>query len=233
MSRWIATAAVIGMSVSFVIPVGAVDEAGWAELKQLYITHGDDGAIYIALSPEAAGKRPSLTGGSTPSTTMVGTDETAVGIDETDVGTGGLADLSAGETRSVQRTVYPRGKTQIYLSDLNDGNTIDDDLYVSLTVPSRAVDHEVLVTMTVIGNRLSDLVIAFQPGGLVFNIPATLWVKMGTELVDLETTDLAVWHEYEDGSIEETTMHTSKIFEKGSYEFTAEVPGFSRYGLRR
>ena len=141
-------------------------------------------------------------------------------------------DLSATETRSASQTVWPRGKSQVYLSDLNSDRTLDDDLYVSFAVPSGAVPEPVEVTMTVIGNRLSDLVIAFQPGGLVFDRPATLWVKLGVDLVDVDTTSLTVWHEYADGTVEETRLLTTHEFKNGYYEFSAEVPGFSRYGLR-
>ena len=36
-----------------------------------------------------------------------------------------------------------------------------------------------------------------------------------------------------DGTIEETTLKTMRTYGEGSVTFTAAVPGFSRYGLRR
>ena len=214
------TVAVIGVLALLIVgPAQGVEESGWGQLKQLHLRSAD-GIVAVDLPVEAAAKRPSRVYSATA------TSESGQSTDAT-------VDLSATQSRSVSRWVYPKGKTQIYLSDLNAGGTLDDDLYVSLAVPTRAVDVPVLVTMTVIGNKLSDLVIVFQPGGLVFNTPASLWVQMGTVLVDIPTSDITVWHEYDDGTVEEASLEATKDYQKGAYEFITEVPGSSRYGLRR
>jgi len=142
------------------------------------------------------------------------------------------ADLSAEEARSVSEWVKPRGKTQLHIEDLNAFSSADDNLYVNLVVPSRAVSKRVQVTMTVYGNYLSDLVIVFQPGGLVFDQDAELEVGMSAGLVDIDTETLQVWHEYEDGTVEKTTVTATKTYQDGYFEFKAVVSGFSRYGLR-
>lgn len=189
-----------------------VDVASWAEVKQLS----------PPVSP--AGKRPSKTWTTAVASSTESTD-TASASDA-------FVDLSANEIRSVTQTAWPKGKSRFYVSDLNSSTTLDDDLYVSFTTPNGAVTEPTEITMTVIGNRLSNLVIAFQPGGLVFETPASLWVKLGSDLVDVDTATLTVWHEYSDGTVEETTVLTSHEYKNGYYEFTAEIPGFSRYGLR-
>ena len=192
--------------------VQGVDVASWGEVKQL--------------SPLVL---PAAKGRPVNSTTAV-----ASSIESTDTASAPVAfvDLSANETRSVTQTAWPNGKAQLYLSDLNSSTTLDDDLYVSFTVPNGAVSEPTEITMTVIGNRLSDLVILFQPGGLLFETPTSLWVKLGSDLVDVDTATLTVWHEYSDGTVEEATVLTSHEYKNGYYEFTAEIPGFSRYGLR-
>ena len=141
--------------------------------------------------------------------------------------------LAADEVRSVSERVKPHGKAQLFLQDVNSSLTNDDNLQVTLIVPSGAVNERVKITMTVYGNYLSDLVIAFQPGGLVFDESATLKVGMGGALVDVDPEGLTVWHEYEDGTVEEATLTGTKIWNDLMWlEFNAEVPGFSRYGLR-
>jgi len=140
-------------------------------------------------------------------------------------------DLSADEARSVSQWVKPRNKAQLIIRDLN-GLYSGDDLHVHFVVPNRAVNKRVQITMTVYGNYLSDLVIAFQPGGLVFNQDAELQVVMGPTLVDIDTETLQIWHEYEDGTVEKTTVTATKTYQNGNFEFKVAVPGFSRYGLR-
>ena len=202
-------------------PSLATDEASWATVKHAVIHQDADGTTYVAFSPEAlSGVAKRLKSKSTFSTFQT-SDATA--------GT----DLSADEVRSVSEWVKPRGKAQLFLQDVNSSLTNDDNLQVTLIVPSGAVSERVKITMTVYGNYLSDLVIAFQPGGLVFDESATLKVGIGGALVDVDPDGLTVWHEYEDGTVEETTLTGTKIWNNLMWlEFNAEVPGFSRYGLR-
>lgn len=212
-TKVLTVAAILAVAVQ----VRAAEDVTWGQVKQnqTMVTGNTDAK---AVAP--AGKRPLRR-----ATTVESADILTAEVES-------AADLSATETRSASQAVWPNGKSRVYVSDLNSDRTLDDDLYVSLTVPNGAVPEPVEVTMTVIGNRLSDLVIAFQPGGLVFDRPASLWVKLGVDLVDVDTTALTVWHEYADGTVEETKLLTTHEFKNGYYEFSAEVPGFSRYGLR-
>ncbi|MBT3346046.1 MAG: hypothetical protein HN404_23825 [Gemmatimonadetes bacterium] len=168
--------------------------------------------------PDPAAKRPSTSKNSVEPSSVAATVD---------------VDLSAEEIRSKTATVWPKGRTQIQIVDLNAGSYIFDDLYVKFSVPSAAVDAEVPVTVTVHGNRLSDLIIAFKPGGLVFSRDAELQVTVGPDLVDVDTQSLQVWHEYSDGTVEQTTLLAEKSFKNGYFRFVAAIPGFSRYGLRR
>lgn len=207
-------------------PADALDDASWGRVKHVTRVEQAEGAQGEVYAQAPAGKRRIRSSDTTTSSDESTTTPDAGSIAATD------ADLSADESRSVTQTAWSRGKSRLYLADHNSDATADDDLYVSFTVPNGALSENTEITMTVIGNRLSELVIAFQPGGLVFDTPASLWVKLGPALVDVDTTTLTVWHEYADGTVEETTLLTTHEFTNGSYEFTAEVGGFSRYGLR-
>ncbi|MDA0336609.1 MAG: hypothetical protein O2782_15715 [bacterium] len=212
MNKILLCSGILALALALASSAQGTEEASWGELKQLR----------LPLMP--AGKRPAAT-----STTVVASStETTEPAPAPDT----FVDLAADETRTVTQIAWPSGKSRLYLSDLNSSATLDDDLYVSFTVPNGAVAEPTQIVMTVIGNRLSDLVIAFQPGGLVFETPASLWVKLGSDLVDVDTGTLTVWHEYADGTVEDTTVLASHQYKSGYYEFTAEIPGFSRYGLR-
>ena len=206
-------------------PSLATEEASWAAVKETVVHRAADGTTYIAFSSEAlsrAAKRVKSKSISSTSQTSVATYDATAGTD-----------LSADEVRTVSQWVKPHGKAQLYIQDVNSSLTNDDNLQVTLIVPSGAVSKGVTITMTVYGNYLSDLVIAFQPGGLVFDESAELKVGMGGALVDVDPEGLTVWHEYEDGTVEEATLTGTKTWNNLMwFEFNAEVPGFSRYGLR-
>ena len=204
-------------------PSLATEEASWAAVKETVVHRAADGTTYIAFSSEAlsrAAKRVKSKSISSTSQTSVATYDATAGTD-----------LSADEVRTVSQWVKPHGKAQLYIQDVNSSLTNDDNLQVTLIVPSGAVSKGVTITMTVYGNYLSDLVIAFQPGGLVFDESATLKVGMGGALVDVDPEGLTVWHEYEDGTVEEARL-TITWNNLMWLKFNAEVPGFSRYGLR-
>ena len=209
-------------------PSLATEEASWAAVKNAVIHQDADGTTYVAFSPEAlraAAKRAK--GVKTKGTSS--TSQTSGATYDANSGT----NLAAGEVRTVSQWVKPHGKAQLFLQDVNSSLTNDDNLQVTLIVPSGAVSQRVKITMTVYGNYLSDLVIAFQPGGLVFDESATLKVGIGGALVDVDPDGLTVWHEYGDGTVEETTLTGTKIWNNLMWlDFNAEVPGFSRYGLR-
>ena len=170
--------------------------------------------------------------GKTKTTGSTETSTTESSTTESSTTESSTADLSADEARSISEWVSPKGKARLKLQDLN-GSGIYDDMYALLWVPNGAVTERVLVTMTLYGNYLSDVIVAFQPGGLEFAKDAILEVYVGRDLVDLDMATLTVWHEYEDGTIEEVTLDWVKNYGAGAVTFEALLPGFSRYGLRR
>ena len=206
-------------------PSLATEEASWAAVKETVIHQDAAGTTYVAFSPEAlsrAAKRGKSKNISSTSQTSGATYDATAGTN-----------LAADEVRTVSQWVKPHGKAQLFIQDVNSPLTNDDNLQVTLIVPSGAVNERVKITMTVYGNYLSDLVIAFQPGGLVFDESATLKVGIGGALVDVDPDGLTVWHEYGNGNVEEARLTGTKTWNDLMwFEFNAEVPGFSRYGLR-
>lgn len=138
---------------------------------------------------------------------------------------------AAQDELTVSKWVKPKGQSTLYIEDFNNTFAFDDDLYVTLTVPNGAVTERTLITMTVTGHTLSELVITFQPGGLEFLKDASLAVTVGGARVDVDTATLQVYHEYSDGTVEETPLTFNKSYPDGYLYFEAVVPGFSRYGL--
>ncbi len=114
-------------------------------------------------------------------------------------------------------------------------------LSVTFSVPPLALAEPALITMTVYGNTLSELVIAFEPAGLDFSLPASLQIEIGRERVDLSLDQLIAWHIHGDGSAEQARIISilrynkdGKITDGGKYEFAGiavSVPGFSIYSL--
>lgn len=217
---------------------GAVDEVGWADIKQAFVTQGSDGVAYVAFSQEAlrrAGKKP-LKGVALATTDISSTEsatvDSAVVIESTAVDA--TVDLSAAETRTVSRWFKSKGRGEINIFDPNNISEAGaDDLNVLFQVPNGSLSEGVQITMTVYGNYLSDLVIAFQPGGLVFVKDALLLIQVGSGLVDVDTSALTVWHEYGDGTVEEAGLELYENTGTGVVEVQAAVSSFSRYGIRR
>ena len=158
---------------------------------------------------------------------------------------------ASGKTTS--KTFYPNQTSSMKIQDLNGAGT-RDDLEVQFTVPAGALNQSTTITMTVYGNKLSDLVLAFEPNGLVFNQLAQLEVKIGAQRVDrslldlqallLPFADLQAYHDH-DGSVDSATITSVKTYimllgievethDLLLYDYArikVAVPGFSRYGL--
>jgi len=100
-----------------------------------------------------------------------------------------------------------------------------DDLKVTFSVPGKALEKDVKITMRVSGRYLSELMVAFEPSGLVFLKDAKLKIKLGKDLIDLDMKKMTGEHHYEDGHSEEAEL---KI-DRGN--ITVRIPGFSRYSL--
>ncbi len=103
-----------------------------------------------------------------------------------------------------------------------------DDLMAELRVARKALDDEVDITMTLMYGAGEPLVIAFEPGGLVFNEAAELRIKVGKDLVEVLQT-LVAYHIYDDGSVEQIRVDLSE--HKDHFKFVVKVPGFSQYCL--
>jgi hypothetical protein len=165
---------------------------------------------------------------------------------------GKIATIPA-EGKTVSKTFYPDKTSSMKVQDLN-GSGHRDDLEVVFTVRAGDLSEPKTITMTVYGNKLSDLVLAFEPAGLVFNQPARLMVRIGAQRVDRSLLDLQAlllpfgnieaYHEH-DGTTESARIIAVKTFiyllteietfDLLLYDYArifVEVPGFSRYGLR-
>lgn len=102
-------------------------------------------------------------------------------------------------------------------------------LAARFNVRKGALEEPVLITMTVYGESLSDMVVAFQPAGLEFLEMAVLRLALGGAKVDLPLYDLHAWHIYNDGTVEEVGF--SILDEPNGILFKIDVPGFSRYSM--
>ncbi|MEW6755687.1 MAG: hypothetical protein AB1505_32625 [Candidatus Latescibacterota bacterium] len=114
-----------------------------------------------------------------------------------------------------------------------------DDLVVSLRVPEGALPRRTEIRMTVYGNRLSELVVAFAPGGLVFAPYALLVLSLGGEWVDTPLEGLQAYHVDSEGHAEPATVLDCRSVDGWGDEggdwvrasIRIAVPGFSRYGI--
>lgn len=158
---------------------------------------------------------------------------------------------AAGKTTS--KVFYPNQTASMKVQDLN-GSGTRDDLEVEFTVKAGDLAKTTKITMTVYGNKLSDLVLAFEPDGLVFNHPAQLAVKIGYERIDRSLLDLQAlllpfaslqaYHDH-DGTVDKAVITSVKTYTvlpllgetetpPPLYDYArinVDVPGFSRYGL--
>ena len=129
--------------------------------------------------------------------------------------------------------IVEEGRTVSQLFNAQSGNLVindDDGLKVTLSVPQNALAADEQITMTAYGNTLSELVVAFEPGGLVFLIASQLEIRLDNELVDLPLDGLQAWHILDDGTVEPAGI----VFvdeENSKTYITLDVPGFSRYSL--
>lgn len=108
------------------------------------------------------------------------------------------------------------------------GSGTENEIDVSFNVRKGSVPATVDIAMTVVGESLETLVIAFEPAGLEFYEPAELKLKIGAALIGTMPDDLQVRHIRSDGSEELATILRLKE-KKDSLEIIIEIPGFSRY----
>lgn len=113
-------------------------------------------------------------------------------------------------------------------SDAFDGD--GGKLEVSFTVPRGALTTAVPIHMAVYGQRLSDLIVGFEPDGLEFLRHATLEVELGEDRIDVPVEQILVLHIHDDGLVE-FADHYGKWNSDGVFELYVDVPGFSVYSL--
>ncbi len=116
------------------------------------------------------------------------------------------------------------------VTDLN-GAGVTDDLQVTFSVPARGLGSPLLITMTVYGNTAQDLIMSFDPAGLLFLGAAELKVTLGDDRLDIPLAQIEAYHAYDDGTVVEATI-LSRADGDGFSEIRIEVPGFSYYGMR-
>lgn len=138
---------------------------------------------------------------------------------------------SSDDGRSVTK-VFDEDGGKFKIDEEGDENTDLDDLEIQFRIPDNALDGDVEITMTVYGYTLETLVIAFEPAGLIFNIPAELEIEIGHDLCaadEDEAEEMFGQHQYADGSVDEIDAELLK--KNQEYEFYLQVPGFSRYSM--
>jgi hypothetical protein len=134
--------------------------------------------------------------------------------------------VEAGRTVSA---IFSPGEKGVIQIDEEMGPSSRDDIDIAFSVSRGAIEKPVLITMTLYGETLSNMVVAFQPAGLKFLEMADLRLAVGDELVDLPLEDLHAWHIYSDGTTEEVRF--SIVDQGNGILFKIDVPGFSRYSI--
>lgn len=139
------------------------------------------------------------------------------------------ASYSTSASRTISGVIDAAGG-RLTVRDMGPTNSPKDNLRAILEVPAGALDAPVEITMTLIGETLSELTVAFAPAGLVFLTPAELKVNVGNNLADLPVTQIRVDHVYADGTVESDVL--TSVGNTGSTDSVyATVPGFSRYSM--
>jgi hypothetical protein len=150
----------------------------------------------------------------------------------------GKISAHAEKGRTVSAVFTQVGGT-LHLAELNSAVATDDLEVIFEVMPNSLpvvvsdnfsptdANSNVLITMTVYGHTLEDMVIEFEPDGLIFDPVAMMNLQLGHDLVNTPLKEIVIWHIHGDGSVEEAvfTVHADDI----NVYLTIEVPGFSRY----
>lgn len=117
------------------------------------------------------------------------------------------------------------------VTDYNDPGP-EDDIIIDFNVDSGALTALTTITMTVLEDTTSgDLIMDFSPNGLSFSTDAEIDIRVGEDLVELDVDDITAWHEH-DNTVDDAVI-TSRSHSNSIVRVKVEVPGFSRYGMRR
>ena len=141
-----------------------------------------------------------------------------------------VATQSTTDGRTVSAVFGPAGGT--FLVEDKNGSGKKDNLRVSFSVPAGVLDSEVTITMTVSGEDISTLDVAFQPAGMTFVPAADMRIDLGNDLaLNRDINKITPYHLYEDGSTADVDIYH---IDRSSHtaNFFVKVPGFSRYRLR-
>lgn len=123
------------------------------------------------------------------------------------------------------------GELVVSERDILDAESAKDDITVTFTVPKNVLNQSVTIKMTVYGNELSQMLVAFEPSGLSFLKTATLSLKIGNLLVDIPVSQITAYH-MDSVTGEVTSAQIISITEeRDRLAILVAVPGFSRYGL--
>lgn len=126
----------------------------------------------------------------------------------------------------VSKIIGPRG------GKLAATGEADAKIKAALSIPKNALAEEVAIAMSVHEGPLSELLIAFEPEGLVFLQPARLELKVDAELVDIPLSELKAYHQSADGTTREAVVLSASSSGDGLVRIAIAIPGFSTYGLR-
>ncbi len=143
---------------------------------------------------------------------------------------GYVIEIAANNARIAQATIGPAGG-QLVVDET--GGKPQNDLMVIFSVPPGALAEPTPITMMVTGDQLCELVVDFDPSGVRFSPYATLHYTVGVDRVDCPLDALTSVHLYDDGTEEDVDSVVYHAGNSKSYELWVDVPGFSRYGLRR
>lgn len=129
---------------------------------------------------------------------------------------------------TVTKTVYGDDEVVLRIRE-GTGEGPRDDLTVALAIPGGAAPAGVTIAMTVRGNLLSQLQVAFEPDQLVFAKAAELSLDVGLDLVDIDLALLTAYHHYADGTIVAAPFRLEQ--KRDRIRILVAVDGFSRYSL--
>jgi hypothetical protein len=137
------------------------------------------------------------------------------------------AKYNDGALPSVTKTFGPAGDVMQIVDDGDEG--AQDDLTAQFEVVQGGLTDDHVITMTLTKGTLSQIVATFAPCGLNFAIESKLQFKVGNDLIDMDLSELIVWHIHGDGTAEQANIWAEVV---GDHTIIhVKVPGFSRYGI--
>ena len=110
----------------------------------------------------------------------------------------------------------------------------DERLKIVFDVPRKALQTPTLIEMEVSGSTLSGLEVRFGPSGLNFERLCTLDLKLYGDAIDVPLEELEAVHLGGDGTEDQAGIVKLNYDPNGNtLHLQVEVPGFSRYLIRR